>query len=118
MGVGSSRKERRPVSAPEQLSLTDPQQRDVALKAAIENAVIRLAKQLAQGHTEEFAAFLQFYSRFWTYSARNCLLIQLQCPGATRCAGKTLWNQLGYHIKRGGEGHLDLGTDHPQGDRP
>ena len=67
----------------------------------MEDAIECLAEQLAEGHTDGFKQVLRFYSRFWTYSVRNCLLIHLQCPQATRCAGRYLWNQLGYHIERG-----------------
>lgn len=105
------------MNAPEQLSLTNPREREAALKATVEEAVIRLARQLSEGHTEEFQQFLKFYSRFWTYSARNGLLIQLQCPGAIRCAGRTLWNNRLPH-QEGGESHLDLGADYPSCDGP
>jgi hypothetical protein len=67
----------------------------------MEEAIERLAIQLAEGHTHEFRELLKFYSRFWTYSMRNSLLIHIQCPNATRCAGRGLWNKLGYHIERG-----------------
>jgi predicted cupin superfamily sugar epimerase len=89
------------VHAHSQPNLDNPQERDLALKATIEDAVIRLSSQLAKGHTKEFEEVLTFYNRFWTYSVRNSLLIQLQCPGAVRCAGRVLWNQMGYHIKKG-----------------
>lgn len=83
------------------ISLDDPLVRGETLSSVMEEAVCRLAKQLSAGHTEEFRDLLRFYTRFWTYSMRNCLLIQLQCPVATRCAGRALWNKLGYTIERG-----------------
>jgi hypothetical protein len=64
-------------------------------------AIDRLAQQLAEGHSADYRTFLAFYSRFWTYSIRNSVLIQQQCPQATRCAGLKLWNNIGYHLKRG-----------------
>ncbi len=79
----------------------DPREREVALRARIEDAVSDLARQLAKGHTEHFQRLLQFYSRFWTYSVRNCLLIHLQYPTATRCAGAAVWHGMGYHIRSG-----------------
>ncbi len=89
------------MNAPEQFVLDDPILREANLRASMDAAVERLANQLAEGHTDGFREFLGFYSRFWTYSVRNCLLIQIQCPQATRCAGRYLWNKLGYHIERG-----------------
>ncbi len=87
--------------APEHLDLTNPLDREAALRRRMEDAVTILAEQLSEGHTAEFLSLLRFYSRFWTYSVRNCLLIKLQCPGATRCAGRSLWNRMGYHIRKG-----------------
>lgn len=89
------------VVVPEHLDLTKREERDEALHALMTGAVEQLAAQLAQGHTAEFLALLRFYSRFWTYSVRNCLLIHLQRPGATRCAGRSLWNKMGYTIRKG-----------------
>lgn len=89
------------MSALEQFVLDDPMLREANLRVSMDEAVEKLAHQLAEGHTEGFRELLEFYSRFWTYSVRNCLLIHLQCPHATRCAGRYLWNKLGYHIERG-----------------
>lgn len=89
------------MEAPSQLVLDRPAEREAQLRATMDAAIERLAQQLAEGHTEEFKQLMAFYARFWTYSVRNCLLIQLQCPQATRCAGRSLWNRLGYHIERG-----------------
>lgn len=89
------------VSAPEQLDLTRREERDEALHTLIQGSVERLSQQLSEGHTSEFLSLLRFYSRFWTYSVHNCLLIQLQSPGATRCAGRSLWNRMGYTIRKG-----------------
>lgn len=75
------------VTAPEQLDLTRREERDEALHVHMQAAVERLSQQLSEGHTAEFLSLLRFYSRFWTYSVRNCLLIQLQRPEASRCAG-------------------------------
>jgi len=89
------------VTAPEQLDVTRREQRDEALHHLVKDSVERLSTQLSDGHTWEFLSLLRFYSRFWTYSVRNCLLIKLQCPDATRCAGRTLWNKQGYTIRKG-----------------
>ncbi len=49
--------------------------RSLELHERMEEAVDHLAQQLSEGHTEAFQQFLAFYSRFWTYSVRNSLLI-------------------------------------------
>lgn len=77
------------------------EQRSLELKDRMDLALEELAAQLARGHTDHYLRFLAFYSRFWTYSIRNTVLIHDQCPHATRCAGMRLWNSLGYHVKRG-----------------
>jgi hypothetical protein len=82
-------------------TLDDPLVRGANLRNRLDIAVGHLAADLAAGQTAGFKEVLGFYSRFWTYSVRNCLLIHGQLPTATRCAGRTLWNRLGYHIRRG-----------------
>jgi hypothetical protein len=82
-------------------TLDDPLVRGANLRNRLEIAVSQLAYELSQGHTTGFKELLGFYSRFWTYSVRNCLLIHGQLPTATRCAGRTLWNRMGYHIQKG-----------------
>jgi hypothetical protein len=82
-------------------SISRQEQRAVALKGVMDEAIDRLAQELSEGHSTAYQAFLTFYGRFWTYSVRNTMLIHQQCPEATRCAGLKLWNSLGYHVKRG-----------------
>jgi hypothetical protein len=92
-----------PVNAPSQPngSISRQEQRVLDLQDTMEEAIARLARQLAEGHTEAFEAFLAFYGRFWTYSVRNTMLIHEQCRHATRCAGMSLWNAMGYHVRKG-----------------
>lgn len=101
--VGSSQQEKIPVDAPLQLNgpISRQEQRSLGLKVSMDEAMTRLARQLTEGHSEDYQDFLRFYSRFWTYSVRNTMLIHAQCPQATRCAGLRLWNKMGYHVKRG-----------------
>lgn len=87
--------------APHNLIFVDPLEREAELRQSMDTAIERLAQQLTEGHTAGFTELMQFYSRFWTYSVRNCLLIHLQCPQASRCAGRYLWNRMGYHIEKG-----------------
>ncbi len=77
------------------------QERAAALAETIDQALERLADQLASGHSAEYLATLAFYARFHTYSLGNVLLIKQQCPEASRVAGLRTWNQAGYRIKAG-----------------
>lgn len=45
---------------------------------------------------------IEFASRFRQYSFNNALLIGTQCPGATHVAGKSVWEDAGGHIRKGG----------------
>ncbi len=77
------------------------QERAQQMAATIEAACERLAEQLAAGHSEAYLQFLSFHARFHKYSAANTLLILSQRPDATRVAGLTTWNRLGYRVRAG-----------------
>lgn len=77
------------------------QERATEMAATVDAVFARLAEQLAAGHTQEYLSFLAFHSRFHRYSPANALLILSQRPDATRVAGLTTWNQLGYRIQAG-----------------
>ncbi len=51
--------------------------------------------------SDEFQQILKTMSRFHTYSWRNCLLIFMQYPDATRVAGYRTWKKLGRSVKKG-----------------
>lgn len=51
--------------------------------------------------SEKYAAYLRFLSRFHDYSAGNCLLIAMQCPGASLVASYTDWQRQRRQVKRG-----------------
>ena len=52
--------------------------------------------------SEEFQEWLDVQSRFHDYSHRNTLLINLQCPAATKVAGYNTWrNDFGRHVQEG-----------------
>lgn len=51
--------------------------------------------------SEEWMSFLATMSRFHNYSINNLLLIQAQCPGATRVAGFRKWMDMGRSVKKG-----------------
>ncbi|MDP9472160.1 MAG: ArdC-like ssDNA-binding domain-containing protein [Chloroflexota bacterium] len=77
------------------------QERAAQMAASVDAACERLAEQLAAGHTEAYLAFLAFHAKFHRYSPANALLILSQQPEATRVAGLSTWNKLGYRVRAG-----------------
>jgi antirestriction protein ArdC len=51
--------------------------------------------------SQRWQDWLSVQSRFHRYSFRNSLLIQLQCPHASRVAGFRAWQQLGRQVRKG-----------------
>lgn len=72
-----------------------------------DDKVKAITDQLEQGVQDvftsgKFAEYLQVMSRFYNYSARNCLLIAMQCPEASLVAGFKAWQtKFGRHVKKG-----------------
>ena len=63
--------------------------------ARIDAWVTTLAEEVdTVAHSTEMTHILEMMSRFWTYSARNCYLITLQAPLATRVASRKTWESL------------------------
>lgn len=54
--------------------------------------------------SEEWVRYLDFATRFRTYSFGNQILLALQAPHATRVAGFRQWLGLGRHVRRGEKG--------------
>lgn len=80
-----------------------------AERAARTEKVERVLSMLEEGveqitNSDEFERYLRFSARFHGYSARNCLLIFAQRPGASRVAGYRGWQELGRQVRRGEEG--------------
>ena len=48
--------------------------------------------------------YLEFASKFHSYSFNNSILIYLQRPNSTRLAGFCAWKQLGRYVRRGEKG--------------
>lgn len=48
-----------------------------------------------------FEGYLNCLARFYDYSPKNILLIYKQMPNATQVASYTMWQKLGYQVKRG-----------------
>jgi len=80
-----------------------PMKREEALELAA-NGFEELSQALAEGKSEALTAYLNVMSRFHSYSFRNCLLIAMQCPTASRVAGYRQWPKLGRHVKKGEKG--------------
>ena len=79
--------------------------RDAAKTEGVNRALAMLeegVERITSG--EEFKRYLTFSARFHRYSARNCLLILAQRPGASRVAGYNRWWELGRQVRRGEEG--------------
>ena len=83
--------------------------REITRDAARTQKVNRVLSILEEGveritSGEEFARYLRLSARFHGYSARNCLLILAQRPGASRVAGYRRWQEMGRQVGRGEEG--------------
>ena len=71
------------------------------------DALIRKMEDGIRGifSSEQYAQYLKTMSRFHRYSFRNQLLIHLQNPQATFCAGYVAWqNKFERHVKKGETG--------------
>ncbi len=80
-------------------------ERGKQLTETIDQAVADLERQLEAGHTQDYLRLLDFYDEhFHSYSLLNTLLILLQRPTATRCAGYTQWQKLGCQVRQGEKG--------------
>jgi antirestriction protein ArdC len=71
--------------------------------------VKKITEQLEKGVKEiftsdRFTEYLRFMSSFTDYSFNNCLLIMLQKPEATLCAGYKAWQQKGRQVRKGEKG--------------
>lgn len=77
--------------------------RDEAMELATKG-FDELSQTLAHGKSDTLKAYLNVMARFHNYSFRNCLLIAMQRPSATRVAGFRQWLKLGRHVKKGEKG--------------
>ncbi len=48
--------------------------------------------------------YFKFQARFHSYSFKNCMLIQVQFPEASKIAGFNVWKKLGRCVKKGEKG--------------
>lgn len=69
------------------------------------NVLERLSEGIASlTSSEKWQEWLNVQSRFHQYSFNNTLLIQLQCPEATRVAGFNAWRKLDRFVRKGEKG--------------
>src|SRR5437867_4508859 len=84
-------------------------QRSTTTPADRAQRVRELHEQLVEGvraltTSEDWIRSLETAARFHRYSWRNCMLIQLQKPGASRVAGYRTWQSLGRQVRKGERG--------------
>ena len=70
-------------------------------KKIINSAVDSLFEEIKKGKSKRLLDYLEFCSKFYSYSFSNTVLIWFQLPKAKRVAGFKKWNELGYKIKKG-----------------
>lgn len=73
------------------------------LETRITEEMALLEEELNKGVSQSFLDLLELYSRFHKYSLANCMLIAMQCPKASYCAGFRKWESMGYHVKKGSQ---------------
>jgi antirestriction protein ArdC len=62
----------------------------------------------ALANSEDWHAYLEFQSRFHSYSFNNCILIQFQMPDAGQVAGYRAWQGMGRQVRKGEKGIVIL----------
>ncbi|MHB8276024.1 MAG: ArdC family protein [Candidatus Humimicrobiaceae bacterium] len=70
-------------------------------KKIINLAVESLFEEIKIGKSQRLLDYLEFCSKFYSYSFSNTLLIWSQLSKAKRVAGFKKWSELGYKIKKG-----------------
>lgn len=73
------------------------------MRSTLSRWIDDLTDDIAEARTSrQFIEWLDAQSRFHDYSARNALLIRLQCPEATRVAGYQTWqSEFNRYVKKG-----------------
>ena len=76
-------------------------------KSDVNSRVINLTEKLEAGmkdllQSDKYMSYLKSMSQFHTYSARNIMLIHIQCPNATMVGSFKLWkDKFNRHVKKG-----------------
>ncbi len=88
--------------------------RDAAREEKLAALHEQLTEQVAALRSgDDWRAWLDFASRFHTYSFNNTLLIYAQRPEARAVAGYTAWQALGRQVVKGEKGIQILAPRHP-----
>lgn len=74
-------------------------------KNQVKDLTDRLKKGVEEVFTSgKYAAYLEMLAKFHNYSFRNCLLIAMQDPTASRVASYKKWQELGRQVRKGEKG--------------
>ena len=84
--------------ARKRLSPEELAERSAAVRAKLETGVRSILE------ADEFKRYLDFSSRFHSYSWANAMLIMVQRPDATLVAGYREWQGMGRHVRKGESG--------------
>lgn len=82
----------------------DGAQQHTEITELLATASDKLLNTLSGGKSERLLEYLRFAAKFHRYSSTNQLLIYAQMPLATRVAGYTAWQRLGFQVARGAKG--------------
>lgn len=74
------------------------------VKKFVEQGIENLTTALEAGKSDTLIAYLKTVAKFHQYSFRNCMLISMQRPDATRIAGFRTWKKLNRFVKKGEKG--------------
>ena len=77
-------------------------------KKNLDEHIKDLAEQMRQGKSEKLVHYLEFCSRFHTYSFGNMILAMFQRSDISRLAGLRQWNKVGRHVRSGEKGIMIL----------
>lgn len=71
------------------------------IEKSINGAIENLLDELKNGKSERLINYLEFCSKFYTYSPNNTILIYQQLPTASKIASFKKWSDLGFKVKKG-----------------
>lgn len=90
---------------PHEASFRAEDPRVAQAKLLVDQSLDRLIEGVSETiDSEPFKQFLETMGQFHHYSVNNQLLIHMQKPDATRCAGFNRWKKLGRWVKQGESG--------------
>ena len=69
-----------------------------------EQAFNEILEAVEAGRSQKLVEYLKAMGKFHNYSLGNAILINFQCPKATRVAGYRTWQKLGRYVRRNEKG--------------